>query len=265
MERLALQFFPFPHVFKGQRRTGLLVDWADPCYTCNRQCEISKSTEIELCSYGINYYRIDEDLLIAGVVIRDYSTTTPARRKALRKAKRNAISAADIQSVANRALQNTAELEEQLRRNKDRILDDYRQSAEYKQEVVQLLRPSIEQALSQVHDYRSLIAQIIQNFNVIMQTKFPGKELERQLELATQEEQAIYEAARLMESKLEAALFLMYPERVTASNKLRRFRVHGQFTKYRKIYERAYDQKGLQLLVKGESYAEIRRTPMPLA
>jgi K+-sensing histidine kinase KdpD len=212
----------------------------------------------------VNFQRVDDDLLIAGVVVRDYPTSTDARRKALRAARGNLVSRSQIQAAINQAHQATDALESELRETKDQIIAHYRDTKEYQAEIAERLRPNIERALGQVHDYKQFVRQIIQNINVLLATRYGGSEIDEQLSKATHEEVAIYWAARLMEEKLDAALYVMYPDRINEFRDRRRFRFHGAVTKYRKIYQRRLEEKKLDLDLKGESRGIVEYNPRAL-
>ena len=261
MEELGLHFFPFPRVFRGRRYDGFSVPWAKPCASCDRQCEQSRSIDLQLCSYGVNFQRVDDDLLIAGVVVRDYPTMTAARKKALKAAKGHLISRDQIQAAVEHARQATTAIELELRETKEEIIAHYRDTKEYQAEIAERLRPDLERALGQVHDYKQFVAQIIQNINVMLAKKYGGTDINEHLGKATHEEVAIYWAARLMEEKLDAALFVMYPDRIDELRDRRRFRFHGAVTKYRKIYQRRMEEKRLDLDLTGESRGELETNP----
>ena len=265
MDRLSLFFFPFPHVLDGRRHEGFGNPWPKACQTCDRQCEKSDETDIGLCSYGINFLRVDGSLLIAGVVLSDYAgAMTHARKKAIRAMKGRTSTTEQLQAVQARARESTAQLEGRVRERMDAIVDDYRASAGYQAEIVEQLRPDIQRALAQVHDYKQFVQQIIHNMNVIL-AKYPGKEATDQLEHATHEEAAVYWAARLMEEKLDAALYVMYPDRIDELRDRRRFRFHGMVTKYRKIYQRRLEDKSLDLRLEGESFGDVEGNPRAIA
>ncbi len=256
MDELALHFFPYPYLFRGKRHDGLLISWPDRCTGCDRQCEHGVVNELALCSYGINYFRIDAELMIAGVVVRDYPTMTPARRRQMH-ARQLQPSRVEIQRTADRAREATAVLEEHLEAERKTIISEYRNSRRYQSEIVELLRPEIEKALGQVHDYKAFVAHIIQNMNVIWTERYRITAIEDALGRAPQEEVAIYHAARLMEDRLDAALFLIYPERITDLASRTTFRVHGTVHKTVKIYEAAFDAKGVRLHFSGESFGLV--------
>jgi signal transduction histidine kinase len=266
VEELTLTFFPLPHVYRGERRDGTFIPWASRCSSCDQQCEVSREAGLRLCSYGVNYQRVDADLLIAGVVVRDYpGVPTPARRRAIANAGRNTVERKQLEATVARAqLADRMDLED-IRRKKDEVLAEYRQTEEYKRDVVELLRPDLQRTLGQVHDYKAFVQQIVQNIDVILETRFPGESIDEKLAKAEHEEAAIYWAAQLMDEKLDVALFLLNPERIHSLREDRPFRFHGLVTKYRKIYQRQADAKGLTFVQAGDSYASVDGNSRALA
>lgn len=261
MDELSLTYLPFPHVFRGERRDGLTHSWPDRCKKCDRQCETSEEKGVGLCSYGVNFLRINEELLISGVVIREDDRSTQARSKMIRSAKRSIISRADIEAVLARANQLKFAREQEIDLAKMEILREYRESEGYKTELIGMLKPDLEQTFAQVHDYRQLTSQIIQNINVQLQLDFPDLKLDDQLDAAPQPIRSIYWAARLMEFKLESALFLVYPTRIHDERHKRSFRLHGAIRKYVEIYRSRMDSRGIRLRETGYSYGSLTANP----
>lgn len=258
MEELSLRFLPFPHVYCGQRRPGTSRDWPARCDTCDHQCEASNKVGIQLCSYGLNYVRVDDDLLVAGVVARDYPSSSIAFRKMRAKLGRDVTTTVnELEGVLRAKTDLDAELAKDIERRKQAVIEDYRKTQGYREDIIAGLRPDVQRALAQVHDYRQLITQIIQNVNVILSTDAPGIPMEEALRATSHEIRAIYWSARLMESKLEAALYLMYPERIIDPRQQTAFRLHGLVTKYIRIYQRSFDEKDLQIKTLGESYGSV--------
>lgn len=261
MDSLTLQFLPFPHVYQGNREDGMTHSWLERCGSCDRQCETATSRSIELCSYGVNYMRVDDDLLIAGIVVKEDDRPSVARSKMLRKVGRNVVSRSDLLSVATRASRIEELITEDVERSKSLILAAYRDSEGYKGDLVKLLEPSLQQTFAQVHDYRSLVTRIVQHVNVILQSTNPSDDLFEQLDAADPSLQAIYWAARLMESKLDSALFLAYPDRITDPQKVRTFRFHGAVRKYLSIYVPVIEERRLQLKEHGSSFGNLMANP----
>ena len=260
---VANPFFPFPHLVGGVRHDGYLRSWPARCGSCDRQCEKSGSKGLSLCSYGVNFYRFSDDFLVAGIVVKDYPSTTPARNKMLRKATGVApVTEADLERAHSHYLATVSQFMANLQTQKDEAIREYRRSDRFAMDWLANLRPEIRQSLGQVHDYKQFVAQIIQNLNVILQTKFPGSTTEELLEKASHEETAIYWAARLMEEKLVAALFLIDPDRILDDPK--HTQLHRMVTKYHKIYTRAFQAKRVRLKSVGSSFGYIYGNPTAL-
>lgn len=262
MDELALTFLPFPHVYGGQRRRGTTHDWPARCMTCNRQCEDAPaSIGVELCSYGVNFVRIDNDLLVAGVVVKDYPESTRARAKMLKKVGRDVVPTVELEVLIAAARHAEAQMDAEIRAMKKSIVADYLETEGYKTDVVELLKPSLEQTFAQVHDYRQLTTQIVQHVNVYLEKTWPGIGLDSQLAKADEAIRSIYWAARLMEFKLESALYLVYPARIADPNKKVMFRLHGAVFKYVNIYTPLLEQRGVRLDIDGESHAKLFANP----
>jgi signal transduction histidine kinase len=215
------------------------------------------ANSVGLCPYGLNYYRFDDDLLITGVLVRGYEPATEAYRKMARRLRRDAIDRADLDRVISRCGEATEEVAKEFRARIDALVAEWRENKTYQQEVVDLLRPDLEKTLAQVHDYKQFVQQIVQNIDVALESKFPNMPLEEKLERASHEEAAIYWAAVSMDEKLDAALFLDSPERIKEPREHGRARLHGMVTKYARIYKNQAEQKGVDLVIAGDSWGTI--------
>lgn len=255
MDRLALKFFPFPHVFEGERHTGALRDWPDACSRCDRQCERQATLHLQLCSYGLNYVRVSNDMIVAGIGVHEFPQRTPARAKRMRELGRNAIREDELTAALVLAREATDDLEAEHRRAKDEVVEEFRNSRTYQQEMVDLLRPDLERMLGQVHDYKQFVQQIVQNMNVVLENRFPGRPLEEKLNRAMPQERSIYWAAILMDEKLDAALFLDSPERIREPREQGLTRLHGLVLKYLRIYQSRADLKRVETAIVGESWS----------
>ncbi len=259
MAQVVSPFFPYPYVLDGVRQEGYLRKWPSRCYSCDRQCEGSPAKNLSLCSYGVNFYRFSEHLLIAGLVVRDFTQSTPARERMLRKASGvEPVNSSDVERARQHFLATEKSYQQELQISKDQAIAEYRESKSFAADWLTNLRPEIQQSLGQVHDYRQFVSQIIQNLNVILQTKYPGI-TEETISKATHEEIAIYWAARLMEEKLVTALFLLNPERINSDQTY--YALHKMVTKYRKIYTRAFDAKKVRLHSTGASFGNVYGNP----
>ena len=221
---------------------------------------------MQLCPYGVNYQWATPELLVAGVVLRggDYPPT-PARQKMLRAVGKDAIRKDHLEQVVERARENIAREEADLRARKDAVIAEYRRGKGYQEDLLDLLRPELERTLGQVHDYKQFVQQVVQNVDVLLDKRYPNVPLEEKLGRASHEEAAIYWAARLMDEKIDAALLLMYPQRITAEAEQRRFSFHGLVTKYRKIYQRRIEAKGLKYHEVGDCWSQLVANPRAVA
>jgi signal transduction histidine kinase len=169
----------------------------------------------------------------------------------------NLVTRAALEKVANLSRTGVVALEAEIGAQIEEIIDDYRQSDKYLEEIVERLKPEMQQALAQVHDYKQFVQQVIQNLDVLLETRFPERSLTEKIELARHEEAAIYWAAQMMDEKLEAVAFLQFPERIKEVTEQGRCRLHGMVLKYVRIYQRKADQRSLETTVSGGSWGDI--------
>lgn len=231
------------------------------CSSCRTQeCAGGSAGEIGACTFGFNFVKLADNVVANGFIIPTWQNPTKSFKKNSRLLRDLHVT----NDTVTRLVLHAAGVEEvsdsEFRRRKEAALAEYRASDEFERDSVSLLRPEIQQSLSQVHDYRSLVGQIVQNVNVLLDAR-GSDELDRKLGEAPRELQAIYWSARLMESKLTAALYLMYPERIRDPSKVRRFRLHGLVTKYEKIYEGAFEDRSVRISFAGSSFGDIRANP----
>lgn len=255
-----LGYFPLPHLYRGAQSNGSLRRWPDVCDRCqHHNCEEGTEGEVGLCSYGLNYLRVDEHLLIAGIVLEDYNPTSPARRKQLRDLP--VVLNSDFDgAVHSYVLASQVDAEAvaiKLREREDEILDE----EQFRTGYLGNLKKDIQKGLSFFHDYKQINSQIIQNINVVLEERYDGSDLQAKLQVATHAERAIYWAARFLEEKLNVAKFLLRPEWLDVPSECRRFRVHGMVMKYVHIYQSFFETRSITLKVLGESHAEIVANP----
>ena len=256
-----LTFLPIPHARAQEQFDGSLVASPDRCNHCpTRECESGVAREVGLCRYGFNFQRLGSGVTLNGFLLDSWQPSTKAFAKNRRNFRQLHLASQQFNRLVATIEHADTLTEADLERQKKAALDEYRSSDEFERDSVTLLKPEIQQSLAQVHDYRSLVGQIVQNVNVFLDARQPG-ELERRLDESPRELQAIYWSARLMESKLTAALFLMYPERIRDPAKTKKFRLHGLTTKYEKIYEGAFEDRSVQVYFSGESYGLVRANP----
>ncbi len=261
-----LSFFPYPHVTPTGRHAGLTVEWPQTCADCrHRECEDSIQPGMAVCRFGVNYVRVDSSLLIAGILIRDVvSPDSSRRRRELKRAGKSSVSEIEVETVIARYHSAVARESAERERLLATEVAAVRRSPEFCQQSAELLRPDFQRIFGQVHDYRQFVAQIIQNLNVILESRRPrylqGSRPRDLLEHASHEEEAIYWAARLMEQKLDVSLYLLNPDRIVAAP-VSTFRIHGLVLKYIRTYQRSFDQKEVRLMTAGESFGQVTSNP----
>src|SRR5687767_11754177 len=99
MEALTLTYFPYPYKIENERKNGLAVSASEMCNRCDRQCERRFTTQLSLCSYGVNYTWFDKNLLVFGLVVSDYPEATAARKKVLRRSKGLTVTSREVEGV----------------------------------------------------------------------------------------------------------------------------------------------------------------------
>jgi signal transduction histidine kinase len=137
------------------------------------------------------------------------------------------------------------------------VIKQYIDSEQYKIDFLGSMKSEINKGLSFVHDYKQINAQINQNINVIIETSHDGDSFEEKLESATHPEKAIYWASKFLAEKLNVARYLLHPDWITKESEFTKFRFHGLFIKYLRIYQYMYNQKNIHVRLTGTSYNTI--------
>jgi signal transduction histidine kinase len=257
---MGLQFFPFPHIVDGQAFDGSIQVWPEDCRRCpHRNCEEAGVGAPGLCSFGLNFRRVDSSMLIAGIVIEGFNPTSPARKKQLRR--KHAVSLRDLNAAVDAYLAADDDAkkvrERALSMQRDELLD----KEQFRVDYLSNLKQEILTGLSFFHDYKQINQQIIQNVNVVIEQRYVGESFEEKLNAADHHERAIYEAARFLDEKLNAATFLLRPEWLEVPSKCRKFRVHGVVTKYVRIYQSRFEARSMTVRILGNSYGEVVGNP----
>lgn len=252
-----LLFFPLPIVSAGSRQGGALIPEPQECADCpDRECEApSVIGELSLCKYGFRFLRLAEDLLAYGFLVANESAQSKRHRQRLREYGRTALHAdelSQLRATMESALrQEEAHAENLVLAQESLILGD----AAAQTELVERLKPQIQQSAGQLHDYLDLAAQILKQLNVYMGVRYPHIQVPDALDHAPDELQSIYWLARLMEEKVAAFGYYLNPESVREEEDT--FRLHGVVTKYKKMYERACHQKSVRVEI-GADYSSVR-------
>lgn len=249
---------PFPCIYEGDRYSGILFDYPSCCDKCShRQCESPSSKELLICSYGFNYQQINDDLIIFGVLAQTFQNSGKQRTKNFRNYKECIVVNAHLESLVNTFRYCENIYKNKLSDEKSRIIDKYIETEQYKVDFLKELRPEIQKGLAFVHDYKQINAQVAQNINIILETRYVGDSLDDKLQQANHAETAIYWASKFLQEKLNVAKFLLNPEWITKESEFTSFRFHGLLIKYIRIYQHMFNEKNISVSVAGNSYGHI--------
>jgi signal transduction histidine kinase len=213
--------------------------------------------QIATCKYGYNYSRVDDDMLVAGVVLEHQTTPSDAWKR--RRKQEEPVRRADLErAIAGYVARRDGEREKlRIERiiEEDALLD----REQFKSNFLAELREEIVRSFSFYHDYQQINSQLIQNINRVIEDRYGNisEAFDGKLRAASQQEQAIYWAARMLDEKLAVAKVLVRPEWLRLADDIGEFRVHGMVTKYVRMYEAQFQARNLDLQLLGSSYTKI--------
>ena len=258
MKKIDTSFLPFPHYNNKTPINGSLLQWPIICENCSNQtCLNANNMELSLCSYGYNYIKVDNNIIIAGIIVRDFSGSSQARSKRVKNEKQNFITKSMLERLVFEIKSHDDATCKEIESEKKKIIQEYKDSEQFKEDFLSPLKLEIQKGLSFVHDYKQINTQISQNINVIIENRYDGVDLESKLDKATREENAIYAACKLLDEKLNVAKFLLHPEWIARTDACTKYRFHGIIIKYRRIYSPRFEAKDIKLSLLGKSYNEI--------
>ena len=255
MPQVSARFLPVSHLYHSHRTPGLNAPWTESCDRCDRQCEHSASRDLSVCSYGVNFQRVSEQVLLFGFLIRN-TVRTQAQQKAHQKNPHSLISEQLIVTTVKLLREEQQSFSDDRERVLAEVRSEYVSKAMYSGDILLLLQPELKKALSFLHDYRQFVSRVSQNINVVLQKRYPGRSLDDQLQQGLKEEAALYWSSKLMEDKLTTSLMLTQPEALRAMPRAN-FRLHGLIHKHVRIYESAFADKGVRITEIGRSTGEI--------
>jgi len=223
------------------------------CDTCDRRCERSTSPAIALCSFGVHYCRLNPDTTIMGFLTQE-PVGTSAYRKNLTKYKDNFINRHQIEKLIKHHRDLQSKVYSEVQEEKDKLIEKYLEEHKYKADLLEVFGPVLREKLSILHDYRQFVARVRQNINVVLATRYPEQEtMDEKLDAALAPERAIYFSSILMGEKLDVVFMLLNPSCLRPRDIIQ-FRVHGLMTKYLKIYQSAFEEKGIRVRTEGTSF-----------
>ena len=258
--------FPFPHYFFGERRPGSILDWPKLCIKCTSlDCVKVGDSSLCICPYGYNFYRVNKDITVFGLLVRDFKQHNPARNKRISEEKDSLVSQHMVEKAISILLLQTSEPHEALEKEKANKIREFIENPKFADTLLNILKQDIQRSFSFVHDYKQINTSIRHNINVIIETKYEGDSFEKKLESAAREERAIYESSRFLDEKLSLSRVLMNPEWLDKKELCSSFRFHGLVKKYLHIYNPLFEAKKVNVKIEGESYYEIEANSSAVA
>ena len=254
--------FPFPHIVGREKHDGSLYPLSEICRKClSISCiEVEKGV-ISLCSNGYNVFKVDDNIIIICVLLRNSPISSKANRKRLGSEKQLMVTKEMLERSVEIFCQSQKIIREQEAIEKQKIIDDYISNEIYKADFMKLFERRIIEGLSFVHDYKQINTQISQNINVIIERRCSNGSFREKLKQATREEQAIYEASKFLDQKLNVAKYLLHPEWLDRGDECVLFNFYSLVLKYLRIYQSRFDAKTIKVSVDGESHQKVLANP----
>jgi signal transduction histidine kinase len=218
-----------------------------------------------MCSRGFNYQKINDEITIGGFILREWGQLSQARKKALKNFPYWVISKHNLQRLLDSLSEKTQSINREIESKKQQVLEEWVEKEQYKTDFLKDVKEKIVEGLSFVHDYKQINAEIGQNINVIIETRYEAGTFDDKLEKASQQEKAIYWASKLLDEKLTVAKLLVNPDIICRRTEYKKFKFHGILIKYRRIYTSHIKNKNLTLDIKGNSYHEIIAHPLAVS
>ena len=255
---------PYPYTRTGSQHDGAIVPAPSRCVECRvRECESpSELTGVQLCRFGYNFVRLDDGTVLNGIVAPDSAGQSRQWQKNLRRDRTRHVRRDALLRIMDAAHGAVTASDEELAHAKEEALNNYRSSEEFQRDSIELLKPEIQQSLSQVHDYRSLVGQIVQNVNVLLDARKEG-ELEAKLDASPREATGRDSTGRRALWRVNSLPLYSSctPREIRDPLRTQRIRLHGLVTKYEKIYEGAFEDRAVNVRFEGESWGELRANP----
>lgn len=249
-----------PHTNNKTKQDGQLMKWPQKCRSCKtNECQKHIDT-IGLCSYGYNFITIS-NITLAGFICPDHPSTSKTKSKNLRNEKNQTISLHLVTSQVTSLRYKSTKTSTAHQEQKSAAREEFLNKESFKDEFLNEVKKDILKGLSFVHDYKQINATISQNINVIIETQYPGQELEQKIQHASQQEQAIYWASKFLQEKLNVAKYLLNPDWITRESETSLFRFHGLALKYIKLYNDTFRKKGILPTVSGTSHKNVLANP----
>jgi signal transduction histidine kinase len=218
----------------------------------------------------MDYIWLDDDFLVAGIVVTDAPQSISAKRKNIKNIKTSHVKKKDLQLVQDSFSKIEYIHKNEFDKAKQSAISEYRASRIYEEDFLKDIREQVLKGLSFLHDYRQINSQISQHINVILEENYRGdasnngdstSDVTQLLSNATHSERAIYWASKFLEEKIATARFLLTPEFINDKGECKPFRLHGFVVKYNKIYQMQFEQKDVKVTIGGKNRKNVVANP----
>lgn len=239
------------------QNNGTTIHVSSLCKRCTYQvCRSKTDGNFKTCGHGFNYATID-GVRCFGFLIHPPLVNNHPVSKVNRAYMENRIPQYMIRNFRNEIINKHKQIINKVDEEAKKIVEIYRTSDKYRKDLFANLRDEINKQLSFVHDYKQINSLISQNMNILLIEKYQNTNVEEIIDEAQDCEKAIYYAAKLLEEKINATLFLIIPEQLQNTGNITRFKFFGLVLKLKRVYYPLFQKKNITVNIVGGSEMEI--------
>lgn len=240
--------FPFPTIADGAITSGSLLDVHVDCRKCpTRECTSDETADVgtaRICRYGLTYARVDENRVVAGVVVTDHPSPTPRAKSRIRRERERQVSSGSLSRAIETARGLGPGVVEAFESNRSVALAAVRDDPEMQRAVAAQLRRDAEEDLNQSHDFMQMVKLVKGYAEALLRERLPALPPEEAAE-QLHNEGAIYFATQLMVLKMDSLQYLNEVNRAIGGEST--FGIHPLVLKYKRIYDWTASQKKLKI------------------
>ncbi len=266
VDRRLIELFPLPVRYRGEWLGESIYCRSSACGRCRRDCNDVEEVQDELtaCPYGAHYIRLNDDLLIAGLVLTDSPVIPKAQSKLIKKdrGRGSTLPTSDALALIAALREKMHQHEDAFDSDRKAVLDEYVHSGQFREAALVELQSHIQDVAAGVHDLWNLAHQIVANCKAIFEKQRPGADPDEVAE-SMSNEGAIYFTGLQMIAKVEAILILQDPARMHTEQQT--FRLHGLASKHAKIYRNRAAERNIDLFIGSGSYGLVSYSPEALS
>ncbi|MFC9257846.1 sensor histidine kinase [Amycolatopsis thailandensis] len=189
------------------------------------------------------------------MTISDNQEPTKKSRKVVRAAGRSSTKRADVEAAISAVTNIEQEVIGEFEEHREAQLRAMLSDGSAAKQILGEIKGDISDSLNRSHDFLQLVKQIRGNVTAILEERFPGQLPEVSAE-DLPHEGAIFFSTEIMQSKIDATLYLREPNAIFATERV--FEIHKYVTKYYRIYKSQTEQKEVNLRLNGSCYAKVK-------